>query len=70
MTDITKTNGNGEQSQKEREIAVYLAKQSEERDGFAAEVMRLKTEMAGYKVALEAKDAQIAEIESRKDPLP
>ena len=32
---------------------------------FAAEVLRLKTEMAGYKVALEAKDAQIAEIESR-----
>ena len=64
MTDTDTTNGNGP-SPRALEIAQYIDGHKAERDSFAAEVMRLKTEMAGYKVALEAKDAQIAEIESR-----
>jgi chromosome segregation ATPase len=38
---------------------------AEERDGLQKEVAKLKSDIAGYRVALDAKDAQIADMESR-----
>jgi mannose-1-phosphate guanylyltransferase len=72
MTDTTTTptNGNGNPLSPARAAIVEQGNRihqevAHERDLLRDEVMRLKSDIAGYKIALEAKDAQITEVESR-----
>ena len=65
MTDTIQTNGNGEPSPKELEIAKYLAGQSDERNAFAAEVARLKQRIAELEAIQELHSSFITTLESR-----
>jgi hypothetical protein len=65
MTDTNHTNGNGEPSPKEREIAAYLAERSEKLDASVAEVTRLKAVEKGLLVTLEVREAQLTDAQSK-----
>ena len=71
---MTNTETNGSELPAARQAAVEqgLATFHEiaaERDALRDEVRHLKSNEAGYKVALEAKDAQMADLESRAHTL-
>lgn len=67
---MSDTNGNGKELPENRKAAVAHGLEqynfmAAERDELANEVRELRTQIAGYKVALEANASRIAELESR-----
>jgi len=68
MTDTAQVNGSELPASRQAAVEQGLATFHEiaaERDALRDEVRQLKSNEAGYKVALEAKDAQMADMESR-----